>query len=179
MEDTTIGNQQERLPYEVAYLFGIIDGEGSYQLSSDINKQGRRYFSPLVTISNANPKIIDLCITGFNKMGVAWFVWTPKMTPKNKHLLYRLSVKGIKRMSYFLNQAVLIEHAKLPQAKLLKEFCDLRLSIDPIKKASGHIVTYTNRECEIKNELGLLNKEYNTRGRILRDYTLDSLREMI
>lgn len=170
-------NQQERLPHEVSYLFGIIDGEGSYQLSSNINKQGRRYFSPLVTISNTNPKIIDMCIDGFEHMGVAWHVWTPEKRHKEKIPLYRLSVKGIKRMNKFLDWAVNIEHAKIQQAKLLKEFCELRLSIDEREKNSGHTITYSQKECDIKNKLGLLNKKYNTRGRILRDYTLNSLKE--
>lgn len=175
--NVTIDNQQERLPFEVAYFFGILDGEGSYQLAGDINKQGRRYFSPQMVMSNANPKIMDLSIRGLEKMGVAWYMWTPKKTDKQKHILFRLCIKGIKRMSKFLNQAVNIEHAKLPQAKLLKEFCDLRLSIDSKIKASGYVRTYSKRECEIKNELGLLNKQYNSKGRILRDYTLDSLKE--
>lgn len=172
-----IGNQQERLPHEISYLFGIIDGEGSYQMSSDINKQGRRYFSPLLTISNANPLILDMCTTALDMMDVAWHIWTPKKTGKEKHVLYRLSVKGIKRMKKFLDQATRIKHAKMPQALLLKEFCDLRLSIDKRLLDSGHVLTYSERECEIKNELGALNKKYNTRGRILRDYTLDSLKE--
>ncbi len=171
-----LGNQQERLSL-VSYLFGIIDGEGSYQLASDINKHGRRYFSPQLNISNANPGIIDYCIKAFKRLDVAYYVWTPKKHGKEKCVLYRLCVKGIKRMAKFLAVAAYFPHAKIRQAKLLKNFCDLRLSIDPKKKASGHEITYTNAEVGFKNELGRLNKEYNTRGRILRDYTLDSLKE--
>jgi len=171
-------NQQERLPYEVAYLFGIIDGEGSYQLYSDINKQRRRYWSPALTISNADPRIIDLCVTGLKKMNVAYHIWTPKIRGKEKHTLYRLYVKGIKRMKVFLEQAVHIEHAKLDRAKLLKEFVDLRLSVDT-KDRFREGTSYTEKECAIKNRLSSLNKEYNSRGRILRDYTLNSLKEII
>lgn len=172
----TIGNQQERLPYEVAYLFGVIDGEGSYQLVPNINKQKRRYFSPQVTISNANPKIIDLCAKGFNLLGCSYHIWTPQIRHKEKFPLIRIYIKGIKRMKKFLDIAVNIDHAKLPQAKVIKEFVDKRLSTDPRALVSGHELTYGQEECDLKNKLSQLNKEFNSRGRILRDYTLDILK---
>lgn len=172
-----MGNQQERLPFEVAYLFGVIDGEGSYQLHPDVNKQGRRYWSPTMNISNTDPKIIELCVRGLKIMDVAYFIWTPKISGKSKLPLIRLVVKGIKRMKKFCDYACKIEHAKLERLMLLKEFVDLRLSIPQKLLHSGHCVTYTQKECDIKNKLGELNKEYNTRGRILRDYTLNSLKE--
>lgn len=172
-----MGNPQERLSFELGYIIGLIDGEGSYQLSADINKYGRRYWSPKISIFNCNPIIIERCCEALRTLGVPFHVWAPTMKGNERFPNIRLSIAGIKRCKTIIDTLAAVPHGKSAQAALLKEFIDLRLSVDPVTKHSGHQVSYTERECEIKNELGAANKVYNTRGRILRDYTLESLKE--
>lgn len=167
-------NPQERLPLEIGYLLGLIDGEGSYQLTVDYGHNRKRYFTPQTSIFNSDPRIIAKCVSILKQLDIAFHVWTPKLT-KGKSPVTRIVVHGIKRNKKLLDILTKYDHGKLERAKVLLEFIDRRLSI-PQKELFNGKETYSDIEYELKNKLSQMNKEYNTRGRILRDYTLETER---
>lgn len=171
-------NPQERLHFDIGYLLGLIDGEGSYQLTVDYGKRykgsRKRYFTPQTSIFNSDPKIIDRCTEILRQLDITFHVWTPKLT-KGHTPVTRIVVHGIKRNKKLLDILTQYEHGKLERAKILLAFVDRRLSI-PTEELHGIAESYSELEYELKNKLSMMNKEYNTRGRILRDYTLETER---
>lgn len=173
-------NQQERLHFNIGYLLGLIDGEGSYQLSVDYGKRrkdgGRkRYFTPQTSIFNSDPRIIDKCVEILKELDITFHVWTPKLT-KGHTPVTRIVVHGIGRNKKLLDIVTKYPHGKLERAKLLLAFVDRRLSIPKEELGSSIEESYSEVEYDLKNKLSQMNKEYNTRGRILRDYTLNTER---
>ncbi len=172
-------NQQERLHFNIGYLLGIIDGEGSYQLTVDYGKRDenggrKRYFTPQTSIFNSDPKIIDKCVQILRELGITFHVWTPKLT-KGHSPVTRIVVHGIGRNKKLLDIVTKYPHGKLDRANILLAFVDRRLSI-PKEELHGIAETYSEIEYELKNKLSEMNNEYNTKGRILRDYTLNAER---
>ena len=53
-------NQQERSAFELGWLIGIIDGEGSFWMSKGISSNGQyQYYQPVFEIVNTNFEIIS------------------------------------------------------------------------------------------------------------------------
>lgn len=167
-------NPQERLPLNIGYLLGLIDGEGSYQLTVDYGSKRKRYFTPQTSIFNSDPKIISRCVEILKELDITFHVWTPKLK-KGHSPVTRIVIHGIKRNKKFLDIITKYDHAKLERAKILLEFVNRRLSIPKTALYNG-TETYSELEYELKNRLSVMNKEHNSRGRILRDYTLETER---
>lgn len=150
-------NQQERLHFYIGYLLGIIDGEGSIQLGKD----GRGHYVPEITIANTNEKIVNLIVEAFKYIGFSIYVWKSSIKGNHK-AIYRMTFKGIKRVNNVLKILLQYEFAKKDRAKILKEFCEYRLSI-PIDKKYLNLQylneekKYGKIEDEFKKKLTILN----------------------
>lgn len=150
-------NQQERLHFYIGYLLGIMDGEGSFQLGKD----GKGHYVPEITIANTNEEIVRLVVECFRQIGFPVYIWKANGRENHKPV-YRMMVKGIRRVNRVLEYLLKYEFAKKDRAKILKEFCEYRLSI-PIGKKYLNL-SYLNddkkygiREDEWKKKLTLLN----------------------
>lgn len=148
-------NQQGRSHFYIGYILGLIDGEGCYQLEND----GKGHFYPSLVISNTNDEIIKMAQSYLRTLGISCWVWSPKLSGKEKRPYQRLYIKGIKRMKKFLDIFTEYPHAKSYQANLLKEYCKLRLSI-PIKELYSNGKHDYTKELEIKSKLKTLNAKY-------------------
>ena len=154
-KDGTMDNPQERLHFNIGYILGLIDGEGCYQLEND----GKGHFYPSLVIGNTDPLIIEAGRKCLESLGITCWVWFPKLTGKETRPYQRLYVKGLRRMKELLDIVTLYPHAKIERANLLKEFCELRLSMTnkEIYKNGKHDYT---KELELKKKLSNLNNRY-------------------
>ena len=148
-------NQQERQILDIGYLLGMIDGEGCYQLEQD----GRGHFYPSFTLGNTDERIILKSKGILENLGVGCWIWTPKFHGKQQRPMLRLYVKGIKRMKHFLDIFTQYNHAKLDRANILKEYCELRLSI-PMQELYSNTPKDYSRELKLKETLKKLNRKY-------------------
>ena len=154
-QDITIGNPQERLHFKIGYILGLIDGEGCYQLEND----GSGHYYPSLTIGNTDHLIIKQASQYLEEFGIEYWVWTPKLTGKEKRKYFRLFVKGIRRMKKLLDLVTQYPHAKLERANILKEYCDYRLSISNKEKYKNGNHDYS-LEISLRLKLSNLNSKY-------------------
>jgi hypothetical protein len=133
-------NQQQSLDLKLSWLGGIIDGEGMVTLiKRDYKTQNG--FAPRISIVNTDLKIINEVSEICNCLNLAYYIQKKegKGTWKTK---YELLFGGIKRCNKFLPYIIPFLIAKKEKAELLKEYCNIRLSL-PIRSPIG------NREKEI------------------------------
>jgi len=129
---------------ESAYMAGLIDGEGCFNLYW---KNGRRHGTPRVEISNNNRQVLEYAeqlVGGSVYKNSSSFSFRRK--PNYRFETHNLNVvhKLIKTISPFLK-------IKKKQAELLAEYCELRMEMPLISETHP-------REREICNELHVLNK---------------------
>ena len=174
MEDTTIGNQQVRLD-ELAWLAGVIDGEGTINITKKLGskkrarKDGTRKMNYWVflQVTNTNEQLILKVIEIMKKLNANPYVWEKKDTDKWKKA-YQLSLQRmvkVKRVVEKINPYLI---AKKRQAELVLKFIDSRLS--KFQKGKGKTNPYTEEEMKWINEIKRLNHRGN-----LRDYMPDTL----
>ena len=164
MKDNKMDNQQERLLFDIGYIIGMLDGEGSYQLGCKYVRSDRHYYSPKVSIFNNNPKIIQQVINALKYIGISYHVWSPQIKGKEKRIVYRIQIAGIRRVKKFTDLILEYPSGKKERAKLLNDFCNYRLSIPQKDLDSGHIITYSQVEEDFHAKLKELNLA--TRGAI-------------
>lgn len=135
---------------ELAYLAGIIDGEGTITLERTGNRRmnGVMGLSPKVIITNTNEDLIQHCLNLFIRAGINPHV---KSQDKNyglrKKPCYWITVQGLSKCKKILS--VLRQHltAKYSQALLILEFIEIR---GESESAKGKPYGY--------RELGILDK---------------------
>ncbi len=79
---------------EIAYLAGIIDGEGSVYIGnfSCNPKTGSKYYQTNIEVSNTDKNLIDWLS---NIFGGRIYLYTHKQTPKNsRRTVYRWTISG-------------------------------------------------------------------------------------
>lgn len=156
MEDKTMGNQQQNINFEIGYILGILDGEGSVT----INKIGKTKTPPFyaklgsfISITNTNQDIIDRCIEYLKNMELPFHVSTSYKSLKHKPVI-RITVAGIKRCKKWIDFFKEYSFGKKNRFEILEEFILSRLetiSEHPSRKP------YSNKEIELFNRIRLLN----------------------
>ena len=142
-----MGNQQESL--KLAWLGGIIDGEGSISLRKKSKKNGKFLLYPSVTVVNTDLKIIDELKNIYNTNNFAYWVTEWEGT-KRWRKRYQLEVAGVKRLSRFLPILNKYLVGKYEQSELLLQWCLYRLG----QKHSP----YTEIDLEVHQAIKDLNK---------------------
>lgn len=130
-----MGNQQERL----AYLAGIIDGEGWVGLTKMVNKG----FRPCITVHMVGRDWIDHLDEIARASGLPSYCYHMKTSS-------RWGIYGIKRVKRTIEALDPYLFIKKRQADLLMEFIDLRLS-RPLRSP------ISIREVQIRAEVMALN----------------------
>lgn len=134
---------------ELAWLAGIVDGEGSIMLVFDIGK-----YKPRFQIVNTNQLIIETSKKILNNNGV-YKVLTRLKNPTRltEKPCYELVVSNQADLTISLKLIQEYLVGKREQCRLLKEFLSLRSSkMDPSRSP------YTSREVQIFEELAKLNR---------------------
>jgi hypothetical protein len=135
-QDGTIGNQQERLFFNIGYLIGIIDGEGCYQFGKKYEYKGYSIYAPRITIFNNNIHIIEQTIRILKELDITHNLWKTKMHGKDKSQGYRIEIAEVKRVKKFTDLILKYPSGKHERAKLLNDYCNFRLSIPWGKRKS-------------------------------------------
>lgn len=160
-----MGNQQERpLIWELAWLAGIMDGEGSFLIS--VNSTHRSIY-PRISVTNTNKYMIEKIIDIIEKIGIEH--WNVKVRIPKKDTWktnIQISIITAKRVLLFTNSILPYLIAKKENALLVKEFCESRISLP-------YGYPYTERELELRILLGKLQEKKGQKSKsgIPNDYT--------
>ena len=162
--------------FQLGYLAGLIDGEGTvFIYRRGYHRKGPFkkfpfYLSPSIAISNNCHDVLLLM-----KKWIGFGNLIP--TKKRVHYTYSLQFSGIKRCSKIaklLHDKCIIKNKQL---KLMEEFCESRINrpyvLDKVKHPrmhSGfhvmpHRPPYDDREFEIANEIKKCNLQYSNKSR--------------
>lgn len=134
MEQSQIqgNNQQESLLW---WLGGIIDGEGCITINWKYWKNRPPYyekkyflFFPLIIITNTNRKLIEKCQEILQTFNIPFWITYKEKGKGRRKPCWWVIIKGLKRCIKALNLLVPYIIAKQEEAKLVKRFCELRLS---------------------------------------------------
>lgn len=157
-----LANQQVT-QFELGWLLGFIEGEGSVGLYWN---QTRKQIYPVVVLVNTEHSLIEEASRILHLIGVGNYVKGHTMTGKKAHWKkrYDIYISGIKRCNALIEKLLPVwttETAKRSKAGLVSEFCRSRLS-NPTPQCGR----YTLREHELID----LFRANQTWG-IPRDYT--------
>jgi hypothetical protein len=140
-------NQQERLAFDIGWVVGIIEGEGSILLT----KKPRGMY-PSIQIGNCNQGVIDRLVRILNQVGVGCYVTPSPSVTKGGRLFKRVDVGGFKRLQKFF-EVVKLDYfeGKWHEAYLLVEYLKIRAE----KEANA---PHGNDEESVWHSFKLLNR---------------------
>ena len=163
-------NQQEIPNEQLAYLGGLIDGEGCVTFNVQrkrISTSGRPtiQIAPLVNFSNTEKVLVDHYCAILDALGVGRYVSFRAAHGRNQGS-WQVVTNGLKRTVKLLPYLVVWCRGKKKQnAADALEYCNLRL-------ADWHAAPFTPRQIELVEAVQARN--YGGKGSILRDYTRNS-----
>lgn len=165
-------DQQEISHTQLAYLGGLIDGEGSVGITVS-HKKGRNprngvsfQLLPFIQFSNTEKVLVDCYTKTLDGLGVAYYVSHREAQGRNAEN-WHVATRGLKRCMKLLPYVKQWCIGKKRQnAADLMEYCDLRL-------ADWLGAPFTERQIELARQISLRN--YGAKWEpILRDYTRSS-----
>ncbi len=162
-------NQQEISQAQLAYLGGLIDGEGCVAVTVQ-TKHGRvgKTFQivPHISFTNTEKVLVDEYVAILESLDVARYIAHREQHGRNAES-WSVVTKGLKRavkLLPYLRQWC--RGKKRDNATDLLEFCESRL-------ADWHAAPFTDRQIELARQISLRN--YGAKWEpILRDYTRSS-----
>lgn len=128
-----MGNQQGSLSFDVGWLIGFLDGEGSIMLLKDAPSQKLKSdrWRPKICVDNTDFATIERAANVLDTLAVPYHVSDvnmQKQNPKWKNAK-RIEISGMKRCLNFLSKVGwFLTGDKLEKAHLVREFCESRLS---------------------------------------------------
>lgn len=165
-QDITIGNQQERLFFEIGYLAGMVDGEGACQFGYKYYYKGCKVYSPRITIFNTNPEIIRLTKEFLDHLEIPYYYWSPKWKERDQWQGWRVEIGGLKRVKKFTDILLKYPTGKQDRLQVLNDFCNYRLTVNRKK--------YGLEEQKFFDKLRELNKLYRGKQKIESSETIRS-----
>ena len=165
-----MGNQQERLKLDLAWLGGVIDGEGTFTLRIHGRKRNKLLITPVFSITNTDFVITDNIERILKENDIPFWVTYvsneahPKWKPKKE-----IVNMGVRRLSKFIPVILPYLVGKEEEAKIVCEFCDRRL------KMLGNRSYYTKEDIELVTRVKALHghSQGENNFKILNDYTLN------
>ncbi len=112
--------------FEIGWLIGIFDGEGCYTLAKT-TRHGSATITPGIKFVNTNFEIVEEVCKILTAVGVGHYVYNSWRT-KNQKAGKRIEILGLLRIKKFFDIFFSKMRCRIDQAKILKEFVDLRLS---------------------------------------------------
>lgn len=153
---------------DLAYIAGLIDGEGTITINRHRNKSKRGWvYQPCVSISNTVP---SLCmwvqsVTGMGNVNSKDY--------KNRNKRYRLpwvwQVFNMEEIVVLLTKLIPFLKLKREQALLLVRFCEERIKQNrrwvPDRDRMGRFVPSTNSYTELQHQIYRRIRKLNGKGR--------------
>jgi len=141
---------------DLAWLGGVIDGEGCISLTKRVRGKGRVNYKPIVVISNSDPDFVEeICrVLDMAKIG-HWVTWMNSAGKKlSKRNVCNIMVSGFLRCQNALE--ILTPHirAKKDQAELMSKYIEYRLSVT---NNTGN--SYSEKDDEIYAEMRNLKQK--------------------
>ena len=123
--DETMDNQQVK-DTDLAWLAGIIDGEGNISLICRKSRGG--IYRPFIVITNTDIRILEKCQNIGHQLGINFYIYKRQIKDRQKHkLAYNALTQKmghvVKLIPYLLPYLI----AKKDQAQILLEFSLYRL----------------------------------------------------
>jgi len=145
--------------FDLGWLIGAIDSDGCYILCKQYHHKNKAlYFFPSIEIANDSEEFIANCVRIIKEQfNVGAYITTT--VRKTGKIGYKVSLRGIKRLSKSLPVLAAYGVAKKKQADLLLEYVSNRMTV-----AKGTPVS--DRDIEIAIALRDLN---NSRDKITKD----------
>ena len=148
---------------DLAWLAGILDGEGTITVFRNTEKNGRVRLCPTINITNTNPKIITKSMQILKKLDVSFHVQERWTDSKRYATCWCISSRNMTTISTVLNSTRPYLYGKGAVADMVLKFIDIRFNNTNKRKP------YTAKE----HELAEAAMSFNKRGvsKILTDYT--------
>jgi hypothetical protein len=138
---------------KLAYLAGIIDGEGNISIVKGNIKRPNFYFSGYVQVANTNKILINWLVENFKGKTC----WESKPSPNSKLKGYWV----LKDCSILLNSLLPFLILKKEQAKLVIEF---RKTVKPLRGKRGHFHKSSPELIKVREDLWAKCRVLNKRG---------------
>lgn len=147
-----LGNEQATSE-ELAYLAGLWDGEGSFQ----VVKNGGQKYQARVKMTTTSPRLADHTCTILKRLGLHPFVNVSARegTNGNNKTAYNVILGKFEEMRMFCEAVLPFLVEKDAHARLLLQFIVSRTK-DGLKH--GRVAPYTTEERAIVQEIGRLNQ---------------------
>ena len=144
-------NQQVKV-FELGWLVGFLEGEGSFILQKQAYKKQLLTFRPQVFASSTDFELAERMGRILDDMKVGKLFVRRKLGSKGYKDQLTINVFGLKRCKTLLDQIIpyMTDSRRKKAAETLLEFCDYRLSL---KYGSP----YSNREFDLREKLCSLN----------------------
>jgi len=146
----TIRDNQQVITEDIAWLAGIIDGEGSLSIVKQYKKQGVG-LNPKATMENTSPELVENYCRILDNLGITFYIYERKAKSKKHKDRYIVQICRIDMIDKFCNALIPYLVAKKSQAKLLQRYAQSRL------KAIGNKY-YQDVEREMCDQIQELNR---------------------
>lgn len=123
MSTLEMGNQQATQT-ELAWLSGIIDGEGSLTMSYTKEKKA---YTPSLTIANTNELMISVIVDILNKLGCSFYINKKTQGHLGSKDVWYIQIRRFETLKVLLEKVIPYMVSKQAQAKLILRFVNLRL----------------------------------------------------
>ncbi|RLI61093.1 MAG: hypothetical protein DRO67_08360 [Candidatus Asgardarchaeum californiense] len=127
---TDMGQPGGNQLFDLGWLIGVIDSDGSYILSKQYHHKNKvLYFFPSIEITNDSEDLISNCDRIIKKLFKVGPYIDIKKPRKNGKIGYKISLRGMKRLYKAL--PIIVEHeiAKKEQSTLLLEYVSNRMTV--------------------------------------------------
>jgi len=165
MEKSSIHEvNQQVTETELAWLGGIIDGEGSIGING--RRNGKFNLCPVMQLSNTSPNMINKVISIFERMGIKHYIQTHHLSYANPNHqdIYKVIIGRLSQMKLFLEAVIPYLVVKDGQAKMTLRFVNSRLS-NGARPGNPNFCPYTEEERKFAEIVNQLNCESNHRLR--------------
>ena len=165
-----MGNQQERLDIDMAWLAGFWEGEGYISLTkcSHTSKRqlGRPRYVPAIGCCNTDYVFLDEIKRILGVIDISFCIQQARITGIGKKPKWEIRIKGMEKIHKFCDQIFpFLRGEKRNRAKKLMDYCVMRKA----KLIKNHQAPYGDEEENCYQEM------YSFKGRvetkILNDYT--------
>lgn len=156
-----MGNQQLALsPLDLAYIAGIIDGEGSISAHRNGNKKGL-WYTPRLSVYNTDSDLIYWIRDCFQACGAGVYI-NEHLREHGRKKQYVLQVHRLKSLLLILPLIIPFLKQKKQRAEWLLEFCQRRVGAKP-----GTL--YQERELELVALLFEANGDKRNNAQTVRE----------
>jgi hypothetical protein len=176
--ENEMGNQQQRLKLllDLAWLGGVIDGEGTFTLRYHNVKNNKRnnirlHILPVFSITNTDYEIVDNIVRIFKENGIPFWQSENKNEGHNNWKPSReIQIQGVRRLNRVIPILLPYLVGKKEEAKIVYDFCKHRLEL------LGNHSYYTEEDMELVKKVKALHghKQFEYNFKMLNDYTLDT-----